>query len=132
MTASVDYVRMTIYYIVPGTINWFTVSSGGSPLGTGGSPFNPVGVTGSGLPDTNTPGTFPFYAECSTTTGCRSTVANFVITANNTVTLTSGNSPQTVCINTALANITYSTTGATGATVPDSLPACQEAGHQIS
>ena len=40
------------------------------------------------------------------------------VTANNTITLTSaaGTDNQTVCINTPITNITYSTTGATGAT----------------
>src|SRR6185436_15158986 len=45
--------------------------------------------------------------------------ANGSITVNiNTITLTSaaGTNNQTKCINTAIANITYSTTGATGAT----------------
>jgi uncharacterized delta-60 repeat protein len=42
-----------------------------------------------------------------------------IITANNTITLTSGTSTtnQSLCINTAITNITYSTTGATGAIV---------------
>ncbi len=40
------------------------------------------------------------------------------VTANNTITLTSaaGTDAQTRCINVAITNITYSTTGATGAT----------------
>jgi hypothetical protein len=40
------------------------------------------------------------------------------VTPNNTITLTSaaGTDNQTVCINTAITNITYSTTGAGGAT----------------
>src|SRR5205814_749750 len=40
------------------------------------------------------------------------------VTPNNTITLTSaaGTDAQTKCINTAITNITYSTTGATGAT----------------
>jgi len=41
------------------------------------------------------------------------------VTANNTVARTSpvGTDAQTVCINTVITNITYTTTGATGATV---------------
>ncbi len=76
-TASIDYIRMTITYTVPGTFNWYTSPSGGSAIGSG-TPFNPVGVSGSGLPNTNTPGTTTFYAECSTAPGCR-TATNFVI-----------------------------------------------------
>ncbi len=43
---------------------------------------------------------------------------NYYVTANNTITRTSavGTDAQTKCINTAITNITYSTTGATGAT----------------
>jgi gliding motility-associated-like protein len=47
------------------------------------------------------------------------TTGTITVTPNNTVTLTSAaaTTSQTVCINTAITNITYSTTGATGATV---------------
>ena len=47
------------------------------------------------------------------------TTGTIAVTANNTVTLTSApaTTAQTVCINTPITNITYSTTGATGATV---------------
>ena len=79
-TASVDYLQISITYTVPGTLNWYTVSSGGSSIGTG-SPFNPVGVTGSGLPNTNTSGTYTFYAECSSVPGCRRPT-NYVINPN--------------------------------------------------
>ncbi len=79
-TATVDYMRITVNYSIPGTLNWYTVSSGGSPIGPG-SAFNPVGVAGSGLIHTNTPGTTTFYAACSTNPECR-TATDFVINAN--------------------------------------------------
>ncbi len=67
-----------MFYTVPSsTINWYTSAVGGSVVGTG-SPFNPVPSV---IANTNTPGTFTFYAECSSTPGCRSTVANFIIEA---------------------------------------------------
>ena len=54
-------------------------------------------------------------------TGCSATSTPIVVTVipDNTLTLTSaaGTDAQTVCINTAITPITYSTTGATGATV---------------
>ena len=53
----------TISGVVGGTVEWYTAASGGVPIGTG-TPFNPVGVSGSGLTNTNTPGTYPFYAAC--------------------------------------------------------------------
>ncbi|MBP7732069.1 MAG: gliding motility-associated C-terminal domain-containing protein, partial [Bacteroidales bacterium] len=91
----------------------------------------PTGVTGiwaagvvtiSGSPTVS--GTFNYTVEL--TGGCGYVPANgtITVTPNNTITLTSasGTDNQTVCINTAITNITYSTTGATGATV-SGLPA---------
>ncbi|HNI43042.1 MAG TPA: hypothetical protein PK230_00005 [Chitinophagales bacterium] len=75
-----------------GQIQWYTAASGGSPIGTG-SPFNPVGVSGSGLPNTNTPGTYTYYAACSASPNCR-TATTFVI--NPAATANAG-SVQTVC-----------------------------------
>lgn len=75
---------------VNGNIEWYTAASGGTAIGTG-SPFNPVGVAGSGLADTNTPGTTTYYAACSSSSSCR-TAVNFVInpsTTNPTSTITS-------------------------------------------
>ncbi len=92
-TASVDYIQVTVTYTVPGSLNWYTVSSGGTAIGSG-SPFNPVGVLNSGLPNTNTAGTTIFYAECATLTGCR-TPTNYVITAAPAAPVSGGD--QTVC-----------------------------------
>ncbi|WP_333878125.1 fibronectin type III domain-containing protein [Flavobacterium sp.] len=65
--------------MLPGnpSIQWFTAASGGTAIGSG-SPFNPVGVAGSGLANTSTPGTWTYYAECSSNPGCR-TATTFVI-----------------------------------------------------
>jgi len=57
----------------PRTVNWYTAPTGGTFLGTGPE-FDPVGVAGSGLPDTNTPGVYTFYAECGETPGVRNPV----------------------------------------------------------
>jgi hypothetical protein len=67
-------------------MEWYTTSSGGSPFGSGAT-FNPVGVAGSGLANTNTAGTTIFYAACSSNPTCR-TATNFVINARPTVTFT--------------------------------------------
>nr|WP_315180340.1 T9SS sorting signal type C domain-containing protein [uncultured Flavobacterium sp.] len=79
VTASVDYMQIRVAYTINGVINWYTQSSGGTSIGTGTS-FNPVGVTDSGLSNTNTPGIYTFYAECSSDAICR-TPTNFVINA---------------------------------------------------
>ena len=62
----------------------------------------------------------PFTYTVTLTGGCGviTTTGSITVNPNNTVSLTSaaGTNAQTVCINTTIANITYSTTGATGAT----------------
>ncbi len=106
-TGHVDYMQITVTYTLPGTLNWYTASSGGPSIGSG-SPFNPVGVPNSTLANTNTPGTTTFYAECSTQAGCR-TPTDFVVSASSTIGLTSGigSDVQTVCVNNAISDITY-------------------------
>jgi hypothetical protein len=72
----------TIIATTTGTIQWYTAASGGILLGTGSS-FNPVGVTNSGLANTNTPGTTTYYVACSGNASVRTPV-NFVITGGPT------------------------------------------------
>jgi Ig-like domain CHU_C associated/Secretion system C-terminal sorting domain len=59
-------------------LQWYTAAAGGSSIGST-TPFNPVGVAGSGLANTNTPGTYTYYAACSASPTCR-TATTFVIT----------------------------------------------------
>jgi gliding motility-associated-like protein len=86
----------------------------------------PAGVTGlwaanivtiSGTPTASG----PFIYTVTLTGGCGviTTTGTITVTPDNTTSLTSpvGTDAQTVCINTAITNITYGTTGATGATV---------------
>jgi len=95
--------------------------------GATGATFSglPTGVTGSWLANvvtiSGTPsvsGTFNYTVTL--TGGCGSTTAigSIMVTANNTATLTSGvgTNAQIVCVSTPIVNITYTTTGATGAT----------------
>jgi hypothetical protein len=73
--------------LTPGTgdMEWYTTASGGSPIATGTN-FDPVGVAGSGLTDTNTPGVFSYWAACSSSPTIRTQV-DFIIgkTWNGTV-----------------------------------------------
>lgn len=46
-----------------GDIDWYTTAVGGTPIGSGSS-FDPVGVVGSPLTDTNTPGVYSFWGAC--------------------------------------------------------------------
>ena len=86
----------------------------------------PAGVTGtysggtftiSGTPAAS--GTFPYTV--TTTGGCGTATqsGNITVTAAATITLSSasGTSAQSVCVNTAITNITYTVTGGTSATV---------------
>lgn len=57
-------------------VEWYTTATGGSPIGSG-AVFDPVGVPGSGLTDTNTAGTYSFWAGCP---GGPRTQADYVIT----------------------------------------------------
>ena len=77
LNANIDAIQLRVTYAVPGDVMWYTAASGGTAIGQG-TTFNPVGVSGSGLADTNTPGTVTFYAECTTVPGCRS-AATFTI-----------------------------------------------------
>lgn len=62
---------LKLYYnYVPASFEWYAVPVGGSVLYQY-SPFNPIGVAGSGVPNSNTPGTTPFYAACAGSSDCR-------------------------------------------------------------
>ena len=85
----------------------------------------PAGVTGawagnvatiSGTPTAS--GTFNYTVTLTGGCGTVTATGSINVTPANTITLTSaaGTNAQTVCRNTAITNITYSTTGATGAT----------------
>ncbi len=60
-----------------GVNNWYTAASGGSVLTTG-EIFNPVGLAGSGIPNTSTIGTTTFYVANALYPTCR-TAATFTI-----------------------------------------------------
>jgi hypothetical protein len=95
--------------------------------GATGATFSglPAGVTGnwggdvatiSGTPSVS--GTFNYTVTLTGGCGIVTATGTITVTPANTIALSSavGTDIQTVCINTLLANITYATTGATGAT----------------
>ncbi|MBT8272241.1 MAG: hypothetical protein KJO77_00455, partial [Bacteroidia bacterium] len=93
LTAGVSYTLITTKYSFGNTthtgpftwnvttppvpVEWYTTAVGGTAIGSG-AVFDPVGVPGSGLPDTNTAGTYSFWAGCP---GGPRTQADYVITA---------------------------------------------------
>ncbi len=97
----------------------------GSPSGL------PAGVTATWASDqitiSGTPteaGTFNYSIPLTGGCGNITATGSINVTPNNTINLTSavGTNAQTTCINTAIANITYSTTGATGIGAATGLP----------
>ncbi len=81
----------TITTSTPDGVEWFTAPSGGSVIAST-SPFNPVGVAGSGITNTSTPGTTTFYAQFLG--GTSRTAADFTINGLPTVSTTN---PTAVC-----------------------------------
>lgn len=87
-------VGATISTSLGSSIQWYTAPTGGTSISSAAT-FNPVGVVGSGLANTNTPGTYTYYAACSNAPSCR-TAANFVISPNS-VAPTSINGTGAIC-----------------------------------
>ena len=62
-------------------VSWYATSTGGSSIATG-SPWNPIGVTGSGIANNNSAGTYTYYAQVlSACTPVQRTAATFTINA---------------------------------------------------
>ncbi len=94
-------------------VEWYTSNSGGSAIANG-SPFNPVGVTGSGITDTNTVGVTQFYAQFPGDT-CRS-LTLFEVIAPTTPTF---NAVSPICNGDVIAALpTTSNNGITGTWSP--------------
>ncbi len=88
--------------IFPGGVNdWFTVPTGGVAIFTG-DVFNPVGVAGSGIPNTATVGSTPFYVATAASPSCRATT-----TFNVTATTPGAVGPDaTVCLGSNAGTLT--------------------------
>ncbi len=88
----------------------------GLPAGvTGGWASNVVTISGT----PTVPGVFTYTVTLTGGCGNITSTGTLTVVADNTVALSSaaGTDAQTLCINTALTNINYSTTGATGVTI---------------
>ena len=75
-----------------GTMDWYTSAVSMIPIFSGAT-FNPVGVGGSGITNTLSPGTWNYWAACSANKSCR-TLTTFVI---GTATGGTASSSQTIC-----------------------------------
>ena len=109
---------------------WYTAASGGTPIGTG-SPFNPVGVSGSGIPNNLAVGVYTFYAACSTNPNCRTATtfeikpgptptlpANFATCANEVTPVTVSGAGNTFTWTSTVANTLFSDAAGTVPYVP--------------
>lgn len=92
---------------------WYAAPTGGTALATGTNVFNPVGVAGSGLSNTATPGTYTYYlANNSGTCESPRVPVDFVINAASSVPtaiLANGVNPLVTCG--GANNITLTQTG---------------------
>lgn len=77
-------------------LQWYTVATGGTPIGTG-SPFNPVGVAGSGLANTATAGTTTYYLATAANPTCRTPVTYAITNAATAPTSISNSTGGAVC-----------------------------------
>jgi hypothetical protein len=93
--ATISNVTITVTYTTSG-VEWFTTPTGGTSISTA-NPFNPVGVAGSGLANTNTPGTTVYYAACASNTACR-TLTSFTINPSGSTAPTSISGAGTICV----------------------------------
>ena len=95
--------------IFPDLNNWFTTPTGGVAIFTG-EVFNPIAMAGSGIPNTATAGSTPFYVATAANPTCRTTTT-FNITSTAPTGATAGsNSPVIVG---GTINLTSSSTGGT-------------------
>jgi gliding motility-associated-like protein len=111
-TTCINTVITNITYLTTGASGaTFT----GLPAGVTGN-FASGTVTISGIPTAS--GTFNYTVNLTGGCGVISKTGTIIVTPDNTMSLTSavGTDNQTLCINTIITNITYATTGATGAT----------------
>jgi hypothetical protein len=115
-TAQTKCINTAITNITYATTGATGASFAGLPTGVTGSWSGGV-ATISGTPSTS--GTFNYTVTMSggCTGGVNTSTGSIVVNPNNTIALSSAGTTtaQTLCINNALTNITYATTGATGA-----------------
>ncbi|MDR7212676.1 T9SS sorting signal type C domain-containing protein [Flavobacterium piscis] len=118
--ANISNISIIVSYTIPGTLDWYTVPTGGTIVESGGT-FNPINdaqVIAQGAPysllnNTNTPGTYTFYTACSSNPSCR-TAVNFVI--NGSPTIAAILAPSALCSGGSL-NPSAPTITANGSTV---------------
>lgn len=108
-TATIDSVRLLVTYTVPNpvAISWYSAATGGTLLGTGGT-LNPNGSIV--LPNTNTAGTYNFYAEGSNA-GCNSISRGIVAVTINALPTVNAGSDVLVCSNNTSEQVTLTGSG---------------------
>jgi outer membrane protein assembly factor BamE (lipoprotein component of BamABCDE complex) len=112
-TVCIDNAITNITYVTAGATG-ATIT--GLPTGVTGSWASDV-VTILGTPSVS--GTFTYTVTTTGGCGTATSTGTITVTPANTIALSSavGTDDQTVCINNAITNVTYATTGATGAAI---------------
>ncbi|MCV9934631.1 hypothetical protein OIU80_20300, partial [Flavobacterium sp. LS1R47] len=98
-------------FLLDPLIYWYKSKTGGDPIGSG-SPFNPVGAKGSGLVNTNTPGTTTYYASDVSDRDSPRVPVDFVIKEDPIAGVPS--IKPTLYINKVMPAITHTTINAVG------------------
>ena len=118
-TTCINSAITDITYATSGAFtNVYISLQGGLPAGVNGAWASNV-VTISGTP--NVAGTYPYIILLTVGSCTERTAGSITVTAANTVGAAS--SSPTICINSAIPNITHATTGATGIGIATGLPA---------
>ncbi|OXG05560.1 T9SS type B sorting domain-containing protein [Flavobacterium araucananum] len=100
-------------------ILWYTTPTGGNPIAWGPE-LNPAVTPGSGITNTNTPGTYTYYAGEVTGTSAR---AKATLEILEDTTIGAASLKPEVCINTAITSITHATSNVTAMGIAAGLPA---------
>lgn len=114
-------VTLTIpYSYIPASIEWYDVPSGGTSL-YNLSPFNPLLTPNAVVTNSNTTGTYVFYAACSGTSACRTPDTLIILPSPLALQDSMAMCENLVSSNTAVFDLTTLNSGISGGNPYDSI-----------